>query len=160
MTTRTIIVAAREHDKNSYPVQKYDNYETWNRINGWAPNGTPATTYHRKTEIDPQDREIKWLIRHIPANVAGMVPHRLQHERVKCYNYRTEADMLRFENKPNAENIIAAYDLENVQCMISDWLFPVIEINETDDQYWDRVLREMKQAGVRKIEIEGDILTL
>lgn len=68
--------------------------------------------------------------------------------------------MIRFENKPNAENIISAYNLENVECVISDWLFPIIEPSETDNVYWTRVIRDMQRAGVRKIEIDGDILEL
>lgn len=157
--TNEIIVCARKADEKSYPVQKYDNKESWNQQDGFAPTGVSATRYLRKTNPDNKklDKLAKWLVENVPKIVAGNMPANLSENRVQCYNGKSEADMVRESENPNADNIIKAYDLENKPAYISDWLFPIIQPNETDIDYWNRASNEMVNAGSIKVQIGDQI---
>lgn len=154
-----IIVCARKADEKSYPVQKYDNNESWNRQDAFAPSGVIATRYLRRTnpDVDKLDILAKWLVENVPSTVEGNMPAHFLEHRVRCYNGKTEADMIRKSGKPNAENIIQAYDLEKKWSYISDWLFPIIGPDEIDIDYWNRTAKEMIDAGTIKIQIGDNI---
>ncbi|MGP8322463.1 MAG: hypothetical protein ACT6FG_00480 [Methanosarcinaceae archaeon] len=157
--TNEIIVCATKHDPKSYGIKKYDNNEAWNQLGGFAPTGVSATKYLRKTspDINKLDMLAKWLVENVPGSVAGNMPNHFLTRRVKCYNGKTEADMVRESGKPNAENIISAYGLEKTPAYIPDWLFPIIIQNETDIDYWNRASAEMKNAGVTKVNIGNSV---
>lgn len=157
--TNEIIVCARKADEKSYPVQKYDNKKSWNRQDGFAPTGVSATRYLRKTspDISKLDKLAKWLVENVPKTVAGNMPANFPENRVQCFNGKTEADMIRNEGKRTAENIIKAYDLEKIPAYIQDWLFPIIQPNETDSEYWNRASTEMTNAGTIKVQIGDNI---
>jgi len=171
---RTIIVATGKNAPNGYGVQKYDNDESWNVINGTAPNGVNATRWLRKTTPNPAELSplAAWLVEHVPTYCGGTMPAFDLDRRVVCYNGKTRADMAREEAERGivngamrttdiayarqlAENYIRAYDMEHEPARVDDWLFDRIKFEESDNEYWNRTAVAMIAAGTTRVTI-GD----
>lgn len=157
--SKTIIVAARKTDPLAFGVQKYDNDAEWNTIDGVAPNGVNATRYLRRTAADVTRLTplAAFLFENCPKSVAGNMPAMRSEHRVACYNGKTEADMMRSENRENAEGYIRCYDLENVPSKISDWKFNIIEPDQSDTDYWNKQAANIISSGAIRIEIGSNI---
>lgn len=156
---KTIIVAARKTDPIAFGVQKYDNKENWNRVDGIAPNGVNATRYLRRTTPDVTRLTplAAFLVESCPKSVAGNMPAMRSEHRVTCYNGKTEADMMRSSGRKNAEGYIRCYDLENVPSKIMDWKFDIIEPGQSDTDYWNRQGANIISSGAVRIEIGDNI---
>jgi len=171
---KTIIVSTGKNAPNGYGVQKYDNDEPWNILNGSAPNGVNAMRWLRKTTPDPTKLSplASWLVDNVPEYCGGKMPHFDHSKRVRCYNGKTEAETMRdgasrgicisigYSGSPEralkyAENFIKCYELEGELTRIDDWLFDQIFFDETDEEYWNRQADKMLVAGVKTVEI-GD----
>lgn len=165
---RTITVSTGKNAPNGFGVQKYDNDETWNVVNGSAPNGVNATRWLRKTTPDPQKLTplAAWLVEHVPSYCAGKMPAFNHTERVRCYNGKTEGDMMRsswrqFLNGTNteadakqiAENFCKCYNLDDRPARIDDFLFDQIRFEESDENYWNRQAASIIAAGTVRVEI-------
>lgn len=175
---KTIAVACRKRDAKCFAVQKYDNNEPWNVTGGTAPSGVHATRYLRKTNpntgrLSPLAR---WLFENVPGCVAGTMPHPRSECRVRCYNGKTEAERIMDDaarccvnnisfSQPNragespeiqaaryAKNLIKCYGLENEPQKIDDWLFDIIEPDQSDEDYWNAVANKMTGVGITAIE--------
>ena len=125
-----VIVPARKIDPRAFGVQKYSNRAAWNVPGGFAPNGVSATRYLRETkpELSALTPLARWLYEHAPRCVAGKMPSFNRDERVLC---------------------------SNKDGVTIDWLFDIIEPNETDEAYWNNEAKRMLAAGVTRIAI-GD----
>ncbi|MBC8400075.1 MAG: hypothetical protein H8E14_01155 [Candidatus Marinimicrobia bacterium] len=174
-TTRTISVPAHKRDPNVFGVQKYSNNAPWNVPGGCAPNGVSATRYLRHTS--PDDTQLsplaRFLFENCPPCVAGKMPAHKYTDRVRILNGKTQADMERLNYKkylcPSyncttdadakimAERYIHAYALENELCQINDWLFAIIEPNQTDEEYWNQEAKRMLAADAVRIETNNKI---
>ncbi|MFA5100063.1 MAG: hypothetical protein WC547_04170 [Candidatus Omnitrophota bacterium] len=177
---KTIIVATGKNAPNGYGVQKYDNDEPWNTLNGSAPNGVNATRWLRKTTPDVAKLSplAAWLVEHVPRCVSGRMPAFNHNDRVRVYNGKTEGDMLRqearekcyvngmiFRDTPTstepavdralkyAERVIECFDLDSRPAHIEDWLFDRIGFEESDEDYWNRTAAAMLAVGATMIEI-------
>lgn len=153
---KTISVNATKRDVRVFGIQKYDNDEPWNIDGGLAPNGVCATRYMRRTSPDTTKLTALavWLFDHCPTCVAGKMPHPQSQYRVRCFNGKTQADIMR-EQRPgtHTENMIRAYDLETRPAAIDDYLFPIINPKQTDEEYWNSVAAHMLDTGINRIVI-------
>ncbi|PJJ96953.1 hypothetical protein CO615_10550 [Lysobacteraceae bacterium NML75-0749] len=68
---------------------------------------------------------------------------------------RTEADLMRAENRPHAEKFIRAYDLENQPACINDWAFSLAGDDEAPEAFWERAAAEMLAAGATRVAIDA-----
>lgn len=172
---KTISVNAYKRDPKCYGAQKYDNNEEWNIPGGMAPNGVSATRYLRKTapNISQLTPLAAWLAEHCPGYVGGKMPHPQLKYRVQCFNGRTEAEQIMHEARTRltvncqryADEASAVHAAENLfKCYagymdgpqkIDDWLFPFIEPNQTDEDYWNIVAGQIIAAGTNRVVI-GD----
>lgn len=174
---KEVIVAARKTDSAAYGVQKYSNKAEWNIQGGIAPTGVSATRYLRNTapNITQLSPLAAFLVTHCPRCVAGNFPAFNSEHRVRCYNGKSEADMLRenatkpdkpgrytvngrhFSNQQaaieEAEALISAYGLGDKKARIDDWHFEIIDPRQTDAEYWNQEARRMLSAGVTRVVI-------
>jgi hypothetical protein len=148
-------VAASRIDPASFLVRKFSNcdYE-FNCLRRTNP------------ELEQLSPFALFLIEHTPQCVAGNYPAFHRENRVRCYNGKTEADMLRADptkqriasnGKTIAENIIKRYDLEKTPCVISDWRFSVIQPGQSDTEYWNREADLIGRRGVVRVEIGNSV---
>ena len=83
---------------------------------------------------------------------------------VTVFNGKSTAEVLRgmteqklreygWGSRERAEKFIKAYDLENEQSSISDYLFPKISDHESDTEYWQRVENYIKSIGGVRVKI-------
>jgi len=139
---KTITVAASKNDQRAYKMRQH-------------PKDYKPARYLRK--ISPDRGELTelsaFLFDNCPPVVAGYYPAFDHASRVVCYNGKTEADMMRLENRKNAEGYIRCYDLENVPSKIDDWKFDVIRHDQSDTGYWNLQAAKMLGAGVVRITI-------
>lgn len=153
---KTITVASRKRDPKAVGVQKYTNSDAWNVPGGTAPTGVSATRYLRQTSPDVTKLSplASWLFQHCPPCVAGKMPSPNHENRIRCYNGLTVAEeMRRSTPDKTTEPMIAAYDLENQQSRLDDWLFEVIEPDQTDEDYWNAEASRMLAMGTIRVEI-------
>ena len=161
--TRNIVVAARKNDPRAYGVQKYGNDEDWNVRDGVAPSGVSTTRYLRST--NPNLSELSsiaaWLVEHVPEKVYGFWKSKEKGGGVRCIGRKTEADFLKETSGKgewsmnHTKNMIEAYGLEN-KLQECEFLFPIIEKIESDDNYWNRVGNQMLAIGLSKVIIGND----
>ena len=159
ITNRAITVSALKSDPAVFGVQKYDNDADWNVPGGMAPNGVCATRWLRRTSPDVSQLTplAAWLVQHVPTCVAGNMPAFDSANRVRLYNGKTEADMLRAERRPNAESLIRMYDLDAVPCRIDDWRFSQIKPGQDDTDYWNVEAARMIATGAIRAEIGTEV---
>ena len=174
-----ITVSATKRDPLGHHAQKYDNNATWNVVGGMAPNGVCATRWLRKIspDVDQLNPLARFLVENCPSYVAGKMPAFNSNDRVRVYNGKTEAGMLREKAKTcrvggmvfscvnragespeiqaarYAENIIHCYELENKPSRIDDWLFSIIDPKQSDEEYWNKEAERIIAAGGRKVKI-------
>ena len=172
-----VVVAARKNDQAAYGVQKYSNEAEWNQPGGSAPTGVSATRYLRKTspDITKLSPLAAFLVTNCPRCVAGNFPAFNSEQRVRCYNGKSESDVIRgnavkrdafgrytvngrrFSNQQAAieaaASLIAAYGLGDEKARIDDWHFEIIGPRQTDDEYWNQEARRMLSAGVTRVVI-------
>lgn len=177
-----VSVACTKNDPAGFWVQKYDNRAGWNFPGGIAPNGVSATRYLRKTSpaLEYLSPLAAWLFKHAPACVAGNLPRFDVTARVRCYSALTEAEELRkrartpdcygrhyvgamwyldpVEAMAAAERVIRCYAEQEMDqpARIDDWKFPIIGINQSDDDYWNGVAEQMIRAGVARVRIGAE----
>ena len=176
---RTITVPCRKTDGRGFGVQKYGNVAAWNVPGGVAPNGVSATRYLRRTtpDVDQLSPLAAFLVANCPDCVAGNWPAFLHSRRVRCYNGKTLADILRERAaKPDSlgryyangvsyrdaatalqsvERVIATYEIEHQEARIEDWHFSIIGPDQSDEDYWNEEARRMVGSGSVRVEI-GD----
>lgn len=173
----TITVACRKKDPKCRVVPKYDNLEDFadRMVGDCLPNGVYAYRHLRTTEPDANElNELAvWLIGRVRRCVAGLDAPFESSKRVRLYNGRTRADMIREEARTTqwvngvlyfqperalaaAENVIRAFKLESEPARIDNYVFPIIEIGETDNEYWNRVAEEITGLGTTKIIIGNE----
>lgn len=138
---KTITVAASKNDTRAYPVRKFSNSTEVKYLRKISPNR------------DKLSELAQFLFDSCPPVVAGYYPAFDHSSRVICYNGKTEADMMRLENRKNAEGFIKCYDLENAPCKIQDWKFDLIRNGQNDTDYWNLQASRMISAGVSRITI-------
>jgi hypothetical protein len=173
MTTRTIIVTARKRDSRNFTVQKYDNDATWNVVGGVAPNGVSASRYLRKTTPDIANLSplASWLVLNVPEYCGGKMPHTQAQSRVRVYNGRTEAEQIMYEAiskkccqgqyYPTVDEAVKFAELAcksgesylNKPVRVDDWLFDIIEPNQSDEDYWNRQADKMLASSAVKVTI-------
>ena len=170
---KEIILCCRKRDERGYGVQKYDNKAVWNVEGGLAPNGVCATRWLRRTNPDVSQLSslAKWLVENVHKRPYGHMTSSRRKDDVICYNGKTEAQGMReevevkisFFNPPSevvekerksVENMIRCYDLENTY-MNCNWLFSIIEPNQTDEQYWNVEAQRMLDIGTVAVETNG-----
>jgi len=143
MKANSISVAAKSTDPKAHKVRKFYN--------------SSETIYVRPTTPDVSllTELAAWLVTHIKWNVFG---RETTAYRVLCYSGITEKERLLKTATTEArraavEKLINCYGdtLDSVERI--DYLFPVIEPGETDEQYWNRAAKEMITAGVRRIRL-------
>jgi len=171
---KQITVTCRKSDPKVFTAQKYDNDAAWNIVGGTAPSGVHATRYLRHTSPDLEKLTplARFLFENCPKTVAGNYPSFELSNRVRCFNGKTQADMLREdaergicksapwvktidEARKMAENFIYCYNLENSPCKIDDWYFDIIQPDETDAEYWNREAGRMVLAGATTITVNS-----
>jgi hypothetical protein len=169
---KRITVVCRKRDPRMFTVQKYSNNEEWNVIGGTAPNGVHATRYLRKTspDISKLNPLAQFLFENCPTYVGGFYHAFELSDRVQVFNGKTEADMLRddasrgicksapwiktvAEAQKSAEGFIHCYELENVPAKIDDWLFDIIEPEQSDEEYWNNQADQMIRAGAVSVTV-------
>lgn len=150
---RTIVITARKKDERAYGVQKYDNNESWNVEGGAAPNGVSATRYLRKTTPDVSllTPFAAWLVKNVPAYCGGKMPHFDYKSRVRVYNGKTVAEQNNWDEKQKK----IWHPMGDQPQKIDDWLFDIIEPNETDERYWNRQAEKMVAVGAVSVSV-GD----
>jgi hypothetical protein len=173
---KTIIVATGKNAPNGFGVQKYDNDEPWNTLNGRAPNGANATKWLRKTQPDTEklSRLAAWLVQNVDRNCAGKMPHFDHTKRVRCYSDKTVAAKWRedaentgyfncrfFKSRHDAvsaaENMIKCYGEYALKPLkIDDFLFDLARFSETDEQYWNRQAVAIISTGAVRVEIGNE----
>ncbi len=118
----TMLIAATQNDIRSFLY----NPTSGNRL------GRVMGRQYPVVRLQPQPG-LSGLAQFLAENISHFINHRGS-LKIACYNGKTEADMMRSEGRAHAENVISAYDLENVPCLIEDWGFPIIhpEKNMTD----------------------------
>lgn len=52
-----------------------------------------------------------------------------------------------------ADGLIHCYELESRPCKINDWLFSIINPEQTDEEYWNQEAERIIAAGGKKIKI-------
>ena len=142
-----------------------------------APNGVSATRWLRKLAPDQSQLSplAAWLVAVSDISergicVAGRLPHPRRECRVVCFNGRTEAEQIMHEARTrlvvncrryNTEKdaVRAAEDLINVYGSsldrpqrIDDWLFDVIQPEESDESFLNRQADRILGTGVTRIE--------
>lgn len=146
--------------KNKKRAIQTFKYHTKNGDPNMCPaNGVAATFW--AYELNPDLEKLIPLARFLFENLKGQyVGGGLSHPAVPktvCYNGKTEADMVRKQNRSDAEHIIRAYDLENVEAKIDDWRFRYIYHDESDEDYLNAVARDILLAGSVKVKIKNKI---
>ena len=158
----SITVACRKTDPLAVGAQKYDNAAGWNVPGGCSPNGVSATRYTRRTspDLDKLIPLARFLVQHAPTSVAGNLPHVDRDKRVRCYNGKTQADLLRAsasgksaDDRDLAEVRIRAYGLEKEPACIEDWRFDIVEPQQSDEDFWNRAAKRMIAQGVVRVQI-------
>ena len=149
-TCRSITVASRKHDPRTHHIQKYDNGEPWNAPGGITPTGVSATRYLRTTVPDRARLSplAAWLATHVPGYVAGRLSHPQPTAQVLCTNGKTRAEML-----PSDATRRAYRDLDGDALHQIDWLFSIIEPEQTDHAYWNTEAEKMLMAGIVEITV-------
>jgi len=169
-----ITVTCRKRDIAMSQYPKYENLSDYNVTteNPVLPNGVYGYRHLRRT--NPQETELsplaQWIVKMFDGCVFAGINKQMYGKFLMVYNGKTEADLMREEAKkgscggttwfgPNAvenamkraENFIKCYDLETKPAYIDQYLFPIIEPNESDDQYWNRVANELIKLGSTKL---------
>ena len=170
---RSVTITARKRDPRAYGVQKYSNNEPWNVSGGMSPNGVSATRYLRDTRpsIEKLSPLAAWLFENVPKYCGGKMLHFDSQDWVKVYNGRTKAEHMlheastklvvgnrRFSDAPSAIKAAEAEirmmgDILDSPQMIDSWLFDIIELNETDEHYWNRQAEEMIEIGTVRVSV-------
>lgn len=62
------------------------------------------------------------------------------------------------ESEAAAERVIRCYAGQEMDqpARIDDWKFPIIGINQSDDDYWNGVAEQMIRAGVARVRIGAE----
>ncbi|EDM9771422.1 hypothetical protein CXO80_18185 [Salmonella enterica subsp. enterica serovar Corvallis] len=141
-----ITVASCRHDPKSWDYKIFNN----------APDTRPVRT--TQPDINKLTTLAAWLVATLPdgAHIHGT---EITSQRIFCYSGLTEKERLLKEAKTQrrrnyVEKIIRCYGESLDRPERIDWLFPVIQPNETDEQYWNRAAQEIKNAGAVKIAIQ------
>ena len=118
-----------------------------------APNGVSAYRWLRKTTPDSTKLIplAAWLVEHVPSCVAGKMPHPQLQYRVRCFNGKTVAEQ---NNWTEQQKQVWAPEGDK-PARIDDYLFPIIEPKQTDEEYWNMVAAQMLEFGINCIVI-GD----
>jgi len=162
-----ITVACRKRDAAVKIVPKYDNLADYNVTleNPLLPNGVYGYRHLRRTtpQISVLPPLAAWLVEQFNGGCVAGTQTTLRGRYLVCYNGQTEADVLRDTwrrrvrvGDPQAgtaeqlEGTIHCYDLNSRAARI-EWLFPIIEPNESDETYWMRVADEIRDAKITRI---------
>ncbi|WP_200376025.1 hypothetical protein [Thiocystis violacea] len=100
--------------------------------------------------VDPLSR---FLAEHAPQWLAGGHINHDRASRIRCWNGRSEADMVISECKPYAENLIKIYGLDTVPCQVSDWRLPQVDKADDGVSFWTRAANQMRGAGTEMVRI-------
>jgi hypothetical protein len=169
-----ITVTCRKRDAAVRVVPKYDNLSDFDVTpeNPCLPNGVYGYRHLRRTspQIDALSPLAAWLVERFEGSCQAGTQKQRYGRYLRCYNGKTEADMMRDAARrgtsggstwigpdavrlatERAENFIRCYDLETKPAQIDQWLFPIIEAEESDEQYWNRVADEIRAAGVVRV---------
>lgn len=169
-----ITVTCRKRDSKVKIVPKYDNLSDFHVTpeNPCLPNGVYGYRHLRQTSpaIDALCPLAAWLYEQFDGTCQAGMQKTAYGKWLRCYNGKTQADMIREEAQrgtcggttwigpgavrcatERAEHFIEAYDLENQPAVVDQWLFPIIEPEEADHEYWNRVVDEIKAAGITRI---------
>lgn len=142
---RTVTIAAYSNDKRHRMKRKYDNAPDSYPVRDTAPDLSQLSEFG------------KWLFNNVPRDCSTISGGFMK---VTVFNGKSTAETLRgmteqklreygWGSRERAEKFIKAYDLENEQSSISDYLFPKISDHESDTEYWQRVENYIKSGGVR-----------
>ncbi|ECG8601154.1 hypothetical protein FNH69_22095 [Salmonella enterica subsp. salamae] len=142
---KKITVAARRNSPSTWNYKIFSN----------APDTRPVRT--TQPDITKLTDASRWLVNSLPdcSHLHGRTTTSL---RVFCYSGLTEKQRLLAEAKTDSqreyvEKLSRCYGAFLDQLERIDWLFPIIEPEETDEHYWNRVAQEMASTGVTKIVI-------
>lgn len=169
-----ITVTCRKLDPAVKIVPKYDNLDDFSVTpeSPLLPNGVYGYRHLRRTS--PQKEALSplaaWLVEQFDGTCQAGTQKTMYGRYLRCYNGKTEADLMREEARKGrcngswwigpdafrlaserAENVIHCYDLEKTPAQIDQWLFPIIEVNESDEQYWNRAADEIRAAGITRV---------
>lgn len=150
---KTISVNAHTYDRNHYGVPKYSNDEIWNQPGDMAPNGVSAYRWLRKTSPDVSQLSplAAWLFDNCPTCVAGKQKHPQLQYRVRCFNGKTIAEQQKWSDNERA--VWGTWG--DRPAAIDDWLFPIIQPKQSDEEYWNVVAAQILAAGINRVVI-GD----
>jgi hypothetical protein len=169
-----ITVTCRKRDAGVRIVPKYDNLSDFDVTpeNPNLPNGVYGYRHLRRTspQVEALSPLAAWLALQFDGTCQAGTQKLMYGRYLRCFNGKTEADLLREEAKKGscngswwngpdavrlaterAENVIHCYDLENKLAQIDQWLFPIIEPEESDEQYWNRVADEIRASGITRV---------
>ncbi len=168
-----ITVTCRKRDPHCFVIPKYSHFGPGRKKCDHLEiipldEGVYNRRHLRKT--DPKKDILSPIARFLVDNLDG-TEHVSIHgansveKRIVVYSGYKEADLLRkkaaegklesFNEDPKekAEKIIAGMGLDECPIVIQNYVLPVIEPNETDEQYWERVAEELI-VGNKAVRIE------
>lgn len=142
---KALIVAARRNAPFTWNYKVFSNASYTRSVQTTRPNVVKLNTL------------AAWLVTSLPDN-SSLHGKSTDSLRIFCYSGLTEKQRLLAAAKTDSqreyiEKLSYCYGESLDQQESIDWLFPVIELDESDDHYWNRVAQEMIAAGVSKIVI-------
>lgn len=168
-----ITVSCRKRDLKGENVPKFETFCQQDSSDmEYLPNGMYNRRFIRDTSPDLNNLSLlaRWLYENMDGSFHGSI-HGPQNMTTTCHYSKTQADMCREEAlkgrcngqtfvgssgiekaKKLAEGLIKCYGMESKPYNIK-YQLPIIEPNESDNEYWENVASEIKSLGVNKVSI-------
>ena len=176
-----ITVTCRKRDELGCMVLKYDNLDEFaiTPEKPVLPNGVYGYRHLRNTDpvlwaLTPVAR---WLYEQMDGSVFSGLNKKMYGKKLMVYNGKTVGAMLRADAlqgycngsvwsgadavknaSERAENVIKCYNLDKIQAKIEEYLFPIIEVEETDPGYWNRVAEELPAGTTRLVVVDRPVM--
>jgi hypothetical protein len=170
-----ITVTCRKNDSAVRVVPKYDNLSDFDVTpdNPCLPNGVYGYRHLRRTspQVEALSPLAAWLVEQLDGKtICGMMP--TGHNDIRIETDITEASALRYvagvyglhhnhwyedpaRALESAEEQIRAYDGEKTTIKITSYLLPIIEVRQSDEQYWNQVADLIIATGGNRVTING-----
>ena len=68
-------------------------------------------------------------------------------------------EQLKEREVKSTENMIWAYDLDQVQTKIDAWLFEIIEPDQTDEHFWNTEAERILNLDPKEVKLNGESFT-
>jgi hypothetical protein len=134
-TMKTVTVAAHKYDPRAVSFRKFDNLPDV----GWIRPTTPDVSQLSPLAV--------WLVEHSPQNVAGRMPHPQKEFQVRLFSGKT--------NRSDwSDAQIRAYGAyADMPQQIDDYLFPIIQPGQSDEDYWNTAATLIQKIGAVRVAI-------